>query len=905
MSARPDSPVEPAQIGSRGSPESSPSAQRRLGDMPVEPRVPLTIVLLAHGPASDTLTAARRLESAVANNSDIVVVEATPPGATAVDRAVARGYGTAPDLVEALHDRPGPLLVVHDDVHIDVSAISAMVEAHVTTGLVSVPISTDHQLTDRPDGPIDLVCAVGSQELLIGLAERAGFGPGMMLDGPFTRVNEARVTHQRTCQTRRIDPKELGRPLLVAALIVRDEEEHLADCLASLTDVVDRIEVVDTGSIDRTTQIAREAGANVTEIAWRHDFAWARNQALEQCSDAANMLWIDADERLTCDDPIEFRELLATYHRVYPSYSLHLRNVNADGTETHSFVTRRLADPSLVRFRGAIHEQAERIDGKPLVTALLNNASIRHLGYDDEVIDLRQKMERNLDIARRGFDANPSETNAVHLARALRGASLDHDDTLRQIVPIRESLTDSSETIRALMHGLEAELLLATDRLEDAIGAARASLDLVPADAIAGAVLAEALRRSNRPDDIVLSATEYASRPSPEPLFVDHLARQTRARIVFEAALRIDDAATALDYAIDVPSELDPWVPLAARVPLEDLIDMAASAATADDERFVRAVIARDELTPAHLAVVADAFSSTNRPGIMTLLTEAHRDLETMGKHVELREAFAATGTSADAIAYARSLCVSHVDLGLELDDADGSADPTALALAVAAEAHVRRGDSDRALADAEESLSLSPAASRAVVIAASAALDNCEPQHALALISAMRKETPLDWLTTSRRHVVATLVARSHLELGSLTDAVREAADVVDDDGFLGIWDQLLDHAGDDLEATTLVLGLALLGDGIEFIDAITTSVPPGRTGQLCATYLALGGRNPDAVTTGILAAVLSGQKELALVIADHGALLPGDIRTRLTEHLLERSVIEVAKRLGGRLSV
>ena len=63
-------------------------------------------------------------------------------------------------------------------------------------------------------------------------------------------------------------------------MIVKNEERFLAECLDSIKDVVDEINIVDTGSTDRTVEIARSYGANIIFREWRNDFAWARNEAL-------------------------------------------------------------------------------------------------------------------------------------------------------------------------------------------------------------------------------------------------------------------------------------------------------------------------------------------------------------------------------------------------------------------------------------------------------------------------------------------------------------------------------------------------------------------------------------------------------------------------------------------------
>lgn len=80
-------------------------------------------------------------------------------------------------------------------------------------------------------------------------------------------------------------------------VIARDEERFLPACLASVRGAVDEIVVVDTGSSDRTRELATEAGALVVDFAWCDDFAAARNAGLARAA-GTHVLALDADERL-------------------------------------------------------------------------------------------------------------------------------------------------------------------------------------------------------------------------------------------------------------------------------------------------------------------------------------------------------------------------------------------------------------------------------------------------------------------------------------------------------------------------------------------------------------------------------------------------------------------------------
>ena len=138
-----------------------------------------------------------------------------------------------------------------------------------------------------------------------------------------------------------------------------------------------------------------------------------------------------------------------------------------------------------------------------------------------------------------------------------------------------------------------------------------------------------------------------------------------------------------------------------------------------------------------------------------------------------------------------------------------------------------------------------------------------------------------------------------AHLLLDDMAEAMSVALDVVEDRGTMRAWPALLDACADDSQRMALVLGLALLSDGEDFVDAAAATLPPEKTAELCAAYLAAGGVHPNAVSTGVLAATLKGQEGLGLVVAEHGAIVPEEIRHKLAAHVRDAGQAAVADRL------
>ncbi|MEA2040263.1 MAG: glycosyltransferase, partial [Thermodesulfobacteriota bacterium] len=187
--------------------------------------------------------------------------------------------------------------------------------------------------------------------------------------------------------------------LVSACMIVRNEEEFLEGCLLSIKDVIDEIVVGDTGSTDRTRDIAGDLGARVYNIPWNDDFSAARNQVLEQ----AKGMWIlsiDADERLR---PIS-RSRIERFIKD-PSNIAYYVLMHPIRQWTGMWVIRLFRNDPRIRFKGIFHETLWEGLQKALSSGNkeigYSDLVLDHLGYES---DQSEKLMRNLSLLLREIE---------------------------------------------------------------------------------------------------------------------------------------------------------------------------------------------------------------------------------------------------------------------------------------------------------------------------------------------------------------------------------------------------------------------------------------------------------------------------------------------------------------------
>ena len=94
-------------------------------------------------------------------------------------------------------------------------------------------------------------------------------------------------------------------------MIVKNEEYYLPRCLSSVNNIVDEVIIVDTGSTDKTVEIAKSFGAKVYFFPWNNNFSEARNESLKYASKEW-ILILDADDELYTEDQ---KNLIALLNR--------------------------------------------------------------------------------------------------------------------------------------------------------------------------------------------------------------------------------------------------------------------------------------------------------------------------------------------------------------------------------------------------------------------------------------------------------------------------------------------------------------------------------------------------------------------------------------------------------------
>ena len=234
-------------------------------------------------------------------------------------------------------------------------------------------------------------------------------------------------------------------------MIMKNEEKRLGRCLDSVQGLVHEIIIVDTGSSDKSPEIAEQYGARVINSPWCDDFAFSRNVGLE----AASKNWIfilDPDELISPGDLPVIRE--HTLHPEVAAWRMDTRNYGNNPMSADSrpnpmdtpeakdykvFVpstkTRLFQNHLGLKFKGCWHELVDySIDKQKLIWSR-SPIQIHHYPEEIQQKSHKEKHAFYLRIAEKKVRLDPNDTQAWwelavteniagYKERALRSASM-------------------------------------------------------------------------------------------------------------------------------------------------------------------------------------------------------------------------------------------------------------------------------------------------------------------------------------------------------------------------------------------------------------------------------------------------------------------------------------------------
>ncbi|MCH5281915.1 MAG: glycosyltransferase [Lachnospiraceae bacterium] len=180
-------------------------------------------------------------------------------------------------------------------------------------------------------------------------------------------------------------------------IIAKNEEKHIEKCLKALHPLHAEIILVDTGSTDRTKELALKYTEHIYDFTWVQDFSAARNFSAEKASNDW-ILVIDCDEYVTNFDPNAIRAIQKNPSTVVGLIEQQSLLGEADDQSMYIDSPARFYNKKFYHFTGTIHEQIVPYDGNISFSYMSTGVIVSHDGYFGSPEERYEKNMRNTNM---------------------------------------------------------------------------------------------------------------------------------------------------------------------------------------------------------------------------------------------------------------------------------------------------------------------------------------------------------------------------------------------------------------------------------------------------------------------------------------------------------------------------